>query len=75
MNKFIKHMTTEFDDSYKFVLLRFSEEEPFWCVAACKDDSIRGHFCIDQKAGLHEILSSLADSNRNIEIRKDYLKK
>lgn len=80
LQEFIKEITEmtviQKDRDYRFVLARWSKDQPEWCVFACeyrnpntKNSSIGigGQFCIG-KEGLHDVLSTLADSGWKTEV-------
>lgn len=86
LNKFIKEMTFGIDENdketdFRFDLLRWSKDEPYWCVFACEHKenttitsgfegvvSFGGHYCIGKEEGLHNVLSMLADSGWRVEV-------
>jgi hypothetical protein len=62
---------------FGFVLLRWSTEEPYWCVFACKLDNfgiaaIGGHCCIKKDAKIQDVLTILAESGWKVEVHTDF---
>lgn len=93
LHDFIKAITSNVDENckdgdfgdFRFDLLRWSKDQPFWCVFACEHKenttivtkiedviSIGGHYCIGTNEGLHDVLSILADSGWKVEIHSWY---
>lgn len=85
LQTFIKAMVSDIEDNRNFCfdLLRWSKEEPYWCVFACEHGmegvsvidgvcAIGGHYCIEKEANLHEVLSILADSGWKMKIHQNF---
>lgn len=80
----IKDMVSETGEGdFRFDLLRWSKEEPYWCVFACECGEtgvsavkgvvgIGGHFCIGKEENIHIVLSELVDSGWKVEIHQDF---
>ena len=86
LEEFIENIVSSMEDGdLRFDLLRWSKEEPYWCVFACEHGdntqtntnikgvtNIGGHYCIGREENLHGVLSLLADSGWKVEIHQDY---
>jgi len=82
---FIKEMisSVEIRGDYCFDLIRWSKEEPYWCVFACKHgnkgvsaiEDVQGigdHFCIRKEEPMHNVLTKLVDSGWKVEVHQQY---
>lgn len=84
---FMKDMSVDVekaDGDFRFDLLRWSKEEPYWCLFACEHGNanvfsgidgvlgIGGHYCIGKEENLHVVLSILVDFGCKLEIHQDY---
>lgn len=82
LEEFINNMVSSVGNGdFRFVLLRWSKKEPYWCVFACEFGNIKrmvtgidgavgvgGHYCIEKEANLQDVLSVLADSDWKVEL-------
>lgn len=93
LHEFIKEIMSDIDENYedgdfRFDLLRWSKDQPYWCVFACEHKEntavtsiiegtigIGGHYCIGTDERLHDVLSILADSGWKVEIHPYYFDK
>lgn len=58
---------------YGFALLRWSVEQPYWCVFACElsplgISGIGGHYCLEKDANVHEVLEVLMSSGCPVKV-------
>lgn len=83
LQRFVEKVTCDTDGSgdFRFVLLRWSRAEPYWCVFACEHKEntantsriesaigIGGHYCIGAGERLQDVLSTLVRSGWKVEI-------
>lgn len=85
---FLDEMVTDAKDNegnrdLGFVLLRWSKEEPYWCVFACQHGNtkgrswiidgvigIGGHYCIGKEENFHDALTMIVDSGWKVEVHE-----
>lgn len=81
--RFLEEIVTDAqsdEGDFGFVLLRWSKEEPYWCVFACSHGTkyvgssiegvtgIGGHFCISKEENFHNVLTVIVDSGWKVEV-------
>jgi hypothetical protein len=83
LKAFIKEVVSGVEKGdFRFNLLRWSKEEPYWCVFACECgktgisaiEGIGGHYCIGKEENTHNVLSELVDSGWKVEIHQDFFR-
>jgi hypothetical protein len=75
LKTFINEMVSSVGkEDFRFYLIRWSKEEPYWCVFACEGNSfnIGGHFCIGKEENIHSVLSMLVESGWKVRIHEDF---
>mgnify|MGYP003435068433 CR=1 FL=1 len=84
LKEFVEEMISSVNKNtgnFRFVLLRWSKENPYWCVFAIEYEKdtkfispidnakvIGGHYCIGLSENLHDVLTTIIDSGWKVEV-------
>lgn len=85
INEFIRNNTDNCEHLNKYILFlqRWSKQEPYWCLfigenaehltsEECNTYNILGHYCIEKNANLHDVLTTLAETDISVKVDRDY---